>query len=340
MKKALIILAAVAFASAACSSKAPSAGKPVAGSPAYLLGKEMAAKLPALDPDKNTVLIETGSFVVTTNDVLQMFFDTMGTRADQLKTLDPGRWKGIFSDAASQLAEKRLLLAAAAEAKIAATPEEIKAGMEAQYAQAGGEAQFAEMVKAQGVSLDRVRANVTESVVLNKLIEKVLSAPATIGEDELRKAYEADKTASVRHILLLTQGKTDAEKAEIRKKMEGLLGRARGGEDFAGLAKEFSEDPGSKDSGGLYEDKGRGEWVKPFEDAAFSVPVGQISDIVETTYGYHIIKVEGRKKETAPFDEVKAELETKIKNSSRAASFETYITGIKSKAKFKEIPLA
>jgi len=339
MKKTLIILAALAFAFAACSSKSAGPSKPVAGSPAYLLAKEMAAQLPALDPEKNTVLVETRSFVVTTNDVLQMFYETMGTRAEQLKTLEPGRWKSIFNDAASQLAEKKVLLAEAAAAKISATPEEIKASMDAQYAQAGGESQFAEMLKGQGVSLDSVKANIAESVTLNKFIEKVLSTPGTIGDDELRKAYEADKTASVRHILLLTQGKTDAEKAEIRKKMEGILARAREGEDFAGLAKEFSEDPGSKDKGGLYEDTGRGTWVKPFEDAAFSVPVGQISDIVETSYGYHVLKIESREKETAPFDQVKAELETQLKNSRRTASFETYLTGLKAKVKFKPIPL-
>lgn len=340
MKKAIIAVAALAFVFTACSSKSAAPAKPVAGSPAYLLAKEMAAQLPALDPEKNTVLVETRSFVVTTNDVLQMFYETMGTRAEQLKTVEPGRWKSIFDDAASQIAEKKILLAEAAAAKISATPDEIKASLDAQYAQAGGESQFAEMLKAQGVSLDSVRANVTESVVLNKLIEKVLSSPGTIGDDDLRKAYEADKTASVRHILLLTQGKTDAEKAEIRKKMEGLLARARAGEDFAGLAQEFSEDGGSKDKGGLYEDTGRGTWVKPFEEAAFSVPVGQISNIVETTYGYHILKIENRKKETAPFDQVKADLETQVRNSRRSASFETYLTELKGKIKFKASPLA
>ncbi len=339
MKKALIALAVLTIALAACSSKAPSSSRPAAGSPVYTMAKEMAAKLPALDPDKNTVLVETAGFVVTTNDVLQMFYETMGTRAEQLKTLEPARWKGIFDDAAGQIAEKQILLSEAAAAKLSATPEEIKAALEGQYAQAGGESQFGEMIKTQGVTMESVRKNVTESLVLNKLIEKALAAPGTIGEDELRKAYEADKTASVRHILLLTQGKTEAEKAEVRKKMEGILGRARAGEDFAALAKEFSEDPGSKDNGGLYEDTGRGKWVKPFEDAAFSVPVGQISDVVETTYGYHILKVESRKKETAPFDQVKAEIEAQIRNSRRAASFETYIAGLKAKAKFKAIPL-
>jgi parvulin-like peptidyl-prolyl isomerase len=339
MKKWMIALAALNLVFAGCSSKSPAPSKPAAGSPAYLLAKELAAKLPALDPEKNTVLVESKSFVVTANDVLQMFFETMGTRAEQLRGLEPERWKSIFNDAAGQIAEKKLLLAAAIQAKVAPTPEEVNAALESQYAQAGGKEKFEEMVKSQGVTLESVKANVTESVTLNKFLQEVLSAKAAISEDDLRRAYEAEKTASVRHILLLTQGKPDAEKPEIRKKLEGILARARAGEDFAGLAKEFSEDPGSKDNGGLYEDKGRGTWVKPFEDAAFSVPIGQISDIVETTYGYHVIKVENRKKETATFEEVKAQLEAQLRDSRQAAAFETYLGDLKAKAKYKAVPL-
>jgi parvulin-like peptidyl-prolyl isomerase len=339
MKKWMIALAALTLVFAGCSSKSPAPSKPAAGSPAYLLAKELSAKLPALDPEKNTILVESKSFTVTTNDVLQMFFETMGTRAEQLRGLEPERWKSVFNDTAGQIAEKKLLLAAAAQAKITGTPEEVNAALEGQYAQAGGKDQFEEMIKSQGVTPESVKANVTESVTLNKFLQGVLSAKAAISESDVRQAYEADKTASVRHILLLTQGKPDAEKAGIRKKLEGILARARAGEDFAGLAKEFSEDPGSKDNGGLYEDKGRGTWVKPFEDAAFSVPVGQISGIVETTYGYHVIKVENRKKETAPFDEVKAQIEGQLRDSRQAAAFETYLAGLKAKAKYKAIQL-
>jgi parvulin-like peptidyl-prolyl isomerase len=83
---------------------------------------------------------------------------------------------------------------------------------------------------------------------------------------------------------------------------------ARSGHDFAKLANTYSEDPGSNTKGGLYENIGRGDMVKPFDLAAFNLPVGQISDIVETSYGYHIIKVIERKKEERPLPEVKDEL--------------------------------
>lgn len=116
--------------------------------------------------------------------------------------------------------------------------------------------------------------------------------------------------AKVRHILIGTKeehseddghghGKDDAAKGQTgltkeqaRQKAQGLLERARKGEDFAKLAEEFSDDPGSKDKGGMYDFFSRGTMVPEFENAAFTLKPGEISDLVETEYGFHIIKVE------------------------------------------------
>jgi parvulin-like peptidyl-prolyl isomerase len=87
----------------------------------------------------------------------------------------------------------------------------------------------------------------------------------------------------------------DMDPAAKRTQAEGILNRAKGGEDFAALAKEFSSDPGSKDKGGLYENVRTGQMVKPFEEGALSVEPGQIvPNLVETDFGYHIIKLEGK----------------------------------------------
>jgi parvulin-like peptidyl-prolyl isomerase len=313
------------------------------GTPAYTLAKDLAAVIPALGPDKDTVIAEAKGLSITAAEVIQAIQDNLGTRTAQLKTVDAGKLKNIIEQGATQLAERKLLLAAAAAAKTVVPAEEFDKAMQAQYAQAGGEPAFLEALKNAGVSIDHVKKSVQETLVINKFLSGVAEGGAKITEEDLKKAYQeetaGDKTASVRHILIMTQGKTDAEKAAARKKIEDILARVKAGEDFAALAKEYSEDPGSKDNGGLYEDFGRGQMVKPFEDAAFSVPVGEVSGVVETSFGYHILKVVERKKETRPFEEVRAELESRLKDGKQGTAVGDYIKGLKDKAKFKLIGL-
>ena len=97
----------------------------------------------------------------------------------------------------------------------------------------------------------------------------------------------------------------DSEKAAKRKQAEDLLKRARAGEDFAKLAKEYSDDPGSKDKGGEYTFP-RGQMAPEFEAAAFSLKTNEISDLVTTQFGYHIIKLSEKiPAKQVEFDKVK-----------------------------------
>jgi parvulin-like peptidyl-prolyl isomerase len=339
MKRAWILPLVLIIAAAGCGPKKEASVRLAEGTAAYQLSQDLAAAVPALDPAKVTVVATCNRFDVTAGEVLQMFCDSMGRQAEGLKSQDAQRVKTIIERAAVQIGERKLLFAEAVKAKKAASPEEIQKTLEAQYARAGGENPYLELLKTNGMSLDYVKKSIAEDLAIRSYLEAALAANAEVSDAEVEKAYQEDKTATVRHILLLTQGKSSSEKAEIRKKMEGILARARKGEDFAALAQEYSEDPGSKDKGGLYEDFSRGKMVKPFDDAAFSVPVGQISGIVETTFGYHILKIESRKKETRPFDEVKAELAAAIKGQKQDTGFDVLLTGLKKKAGFKPVPI-
>ncbi|MGH9717118.1 MAG: peptidyl-prolyl cis-trans isomerase [Candidatus Acidiferrales bacterium] len=125
--------------------------------------------------------------------------------------------------------------------------------------------------------------------------------------------YKVENRVHVEHILFKTVGKTDAEIAEIRKKAEGVLRQAKHGANFEDLAKKYSDDDGSKAKGG---DLGwilQGQTVPAFEKAAFSVPKGQVSDLVETPYGFEIIKVIDRETaHTKSFAEVKDSVEKDV----------------------------
>lgn len=342
MKRTPMILLAVALAATGCTRQAEKSTLK-AGTPAYALAKDLAAIAPSLAPDKDTVLVQTKDFNVYAADVVQAAIDNLGSRAQQLKSVDAGQLKQIIDRAATSFAERKLLLAAAAKAKTVLPAGELDKALQSQYQQAGGEQAFLEALKKGEVSIDHVKKSVEETLLINKFLAGVAQAGAKVSDADLHKAYEqetaGDKTATVRHILIQTQGKSAAEKAAARTKIEGLLAEAKAGADFAELAKKYSEDPGSKGNGGLYENFPRGQMVQAFEDAAFSVPVGQISGVIETTYGYYILKVIDRKKETRPFDAVKPELEARLRQSQQGKVVQDCVQGLKDKAQFKLIGL-
>ncbi len=139
-----------------------------------------------------------------------------------------------------------------------------------------------------------------------------LRARVTVPDEEVTKTYndhldryKIEDRAHVAHILFKTIGKTDAEVEEIRKKAEDVLKKAKGGANFADLAKQYSEDT-TKDQGGDLNWIVRGQTVPEFEKVAFGLPKGTISDLVKTQYGFHIIKVIDRQTaRTQTLDEVR-----------------------------------
>jgi peptidyl-prolyl cis-trans isomerase D len=128
-----------------------------------------------------------------------------------------------------------------------------------------------------------------------------------------------EKQVRARHILIKVAGDaSDEVKAAARARIERLLARARAGEDFAALAREASEDPGSARRGGDLGYNPRGRMVAPFDEAQFSLQPGQISGIVESDFGFHVIKVEGVREGDVPEAEAKRELGENLYRAARS----------------------
>ena len=336
MKKFLVLLSLLLIIISSCTKKEPSLILEK-DTPAFLLAQEITQKIPYLDPVKNNALIKTKHFNIATGDVFNTIHNNFGNRARQLSSFDETRIKSIITQHAKQLAEVKLLLNAAERFQIEVTEGEVDSLIDTRYIRNGGKERFLGWLQSNEIKYETIHKDSKNGLIIQKYIEKSLAEDLAVTEEELLEIYNQDKYASVRHILLKTQGVSDSTKDTIYKKMESILGRAKAGEDFVALANEYSEDPGSNKKGGLYENITRGQMVKPFEDASFNVPVGEISDIVETTYGYHIIKVIGRKRDERSFEEVKNEIETKLENKKRNEAYENRINKLKSKAKYKEI---
>jgi len=175
----------------------------------------------------------------------------------------------------------------------------LKASMKVSEAEFGDK--LNRQLRAQGLTRDQWEKQRLELATISVILERELKVNVTDADvkkfyDDNPAKFEQAEQVRASHILLGTRDTTtgvemtDEQKKAKRKQIEDILKRARDGEDFAKLAKEFSEDPGSKDKGGEYTFP-RGRMVPEFDAAAFSMKTNQISDVVTTAYGYHIIKL-------------------------------------------------
>lgn len=186
-------------------------------------------------------------------------------------------------------------------------------------------------------TLERVK----KKILAQKLLEKEVMELAKVSEDEIKKHYEENKNdykepeqVNAAHILIrLKDGATPEEDKAAMDKIQGLLKKIKEGGDFSTLAKENSDCPsGSK--GGELGYFSRGQMVPEFEEAAFKLKAGEVSDIVKTKFGYHIIKVLDKKEERVKeFSEVKEEIEQKLTGEKQKSAFEDYTKKLKDNAK-------
>ena len=161
------------------------------------------------------------------------------------------------------------------------------------------------------------KRNMTVLVADQNQIAATLEAP----ESELKAAYakqierfKTQERVKARHILVMTKDKPAAEQDALKGKAEGLLKQLKGGADFAELAKKNSDDTSSAVKGGDLDWFGHGRMVAEFDAAAFKLKPGQMTDLVKTEFGYHIIQSQGKEDaRIKPFDEVKGELITDVK---------------------------
>jgi len=189
--------------------------------------------------------------------------------------------------------------------------------------------------------------DMTNALLAQEFMKEFVEAKIKVTDKEVKEYYEKHKSEFVqpaqvraRHILVKVPADADKKAWDAaRKKAESIMKKAKKGEDFAKLAKEYSEDPGSKARGGDLGYFQKGRMVPEFEKAAFALKVGQISEPVKTTFGYHIIKVEAKKpRKQESFKDVQQKIRQKLTREKQRKVREEIIAKLEKKYPVEKHP--
>jgi len=241
----------------------------------------------------------------------------------------------------SQFIDQTLLRAAADAADVTVTDEEVDGYIEELRAYfADGESLEARM-ELQGISMEDLRRDIVADMKIRGLLDQMTESVAAAEEtavqayyDENRAQFSVPESVSARHILIQVEEDADEEtRAAARTKLEGIREQLRAGEmTFEAAAAEHSSCPSSQRGGDLGQFS-RGQMVPPFEDAAFTQPIGEVGDVVETSFGYHLIQVEERQEASAQaFEDVKDDIAEQLVMGEKQQMVQDYIGRLREEA--------
>jgi peptidyl-prolyl cis-trans isomerase C len=254
---------------------------------------------------------------------------------------DDPQYKAAIQQIMPQLVGIEIAKAYASEHNITASDEEVDQEIEKIKKQVGDQARssgqdlsnqkaYEQALKQNNITEEELRQDIRENLPVQKVQAKV-SDDVEPTDEEIQKYYEKNKEAQfttpekvcVSHILFAKDQKEKAE--DVKKQLED-------GSDFAKLAKQYSQDPGSAEKGGDLGCLGKGETVPPFEEAAFAADKGEIVGPVKTQFGYHLLKVtETKPKQTRSLSEVEPQIRSQLASEQQSEAFSKWLDEQKKK---------
>ncbi|MBW1680254.1 MAG: peptidylprolyl isomerase [Deltaproteobacteria bacterium] len=256
------------------------------------------------------------------------------------RALDPSRVRELEGKVLENLIDRELLFQQAGKKGIHVNDGDLAKAMKGLKKRFPKAEDFRRALARAGLTESDLKDQIRRGLTIKKLVEKEFADRMTVTGKEAEAYYKAHAESFKRpeevrasHILAkVAPGAPDTEKTAARKRIEEVRKKLDQGEDFAALAKRYSQGPSSSKGGDLgYFSRGR--MAKPFETAAFAMKPGQVSDLVETRFGYHLIKVTGRRPGgTVPFAEVKDKLVDFLRQKKLAGLLKDYVAQLKKEA--------
>jgi len=331
MAIALALVGILAFVGAGCSKE--NAGKEDGGKSTLAGGNEDTRMVAKVNGKKIT---ETEVAKETQRLAMQM--------SGQVDPQQMESMKGAFRKQAIENMISRLLLEQAVNKEgVKVTPAEVDARVNDIKKSFPSEQDFASRLQGMGMTPADFQREIETGLAFDALFAKHTTEAQTPTESEVKAFYDANSSdfqqpeqIKASHILV-TVGKDDtpAVKSEKMAKITKIRNDIKGGADFAQMATQYSDCP-SKERGGDLGYFGKGQMVPPFDAAAFALKVGDLSDIVTTDFGYHIIKVVDHKQaRTITLDDAKQDIATYLENQQKQAAVGSYIESLRASAKIE-----
>ena len=248
----------------------------------------------------------------------------------------------IYRGGIDQLVGYKLLVQEAKARKIDVADAEVNAKIDEVKKQFPSEDLFMQTLIERKLSIDQMKSDAKRDIAIARLIDteiasKVALKPAQVEDFYKNNQEKFKQPESVRasHILIaFPEGADAAAKAQAKAKAQKVLKDVKAGKDFAALAREHSQDPGSARNGGDLGFFPQGQMVGPFNDVAFSLKPGATSDLVETQFGYHIIRVaEKQPARAVPLEEVRPKIEQYLQNQNRETETDAFVKSLRTKGK-------
>ena len=285
----------------------------------------------------NGVIISQGEF----DRELDFFVRRAAPEGQQLPELQLAK---IQNDVLESLIDREVLFQESQKKGIEVKADEISDQLKKIKQRYPDETQFAEMLKGIGLTESDVQTQIKRGMAIQQLIDKEVGDKVKISDEESKQYYDTHpeffkqpEQVNASHILIkVDENASEAQKVEARKKIQEVQQKLQKGEDFVTLAKTYSEGPSAPQGGNLGYFR-RGQMVKPFEDAAFKLKPGETSDIVETRFGYHLIKVIDKQPEkTLAYAEIKDRLNELLKKQKLETEVDVYIDNLRKDAKIEK----
>ena len=304
--------------------------------------------VPAEKPEKiPDVVAKVNGKKITGKDYQKAYAELVGTTMGQSKQLLPPSHKDRFKEAVvERLIAAELLIQKAEQSKIAVKGSDVDGELENIKKRVGSPENYKKVLENQGMKEADLKEKIRQSLLIKTLIDRDFVSKVTITSQEAKTYYDSHpdefkvpERVRARHIIILVPDKSGAKaKEEALAKIKEAQKQINKGEDFAEVAKKFSQD-GAAQKGGDLGYFTQGQMVPEFEKVAFSLKPGKVSSIVETKFGYHLIKVEDHQKPTAHgFPDVEKKLIETLKSQKTQKDLEAYVKDLMAKAKIEKTP--